>query len=154
MKKILRKIANFFDYDYNKINIVEKGLYKGEKLKEKLSYKNLIRTKRCYNRCVIITGSITGSKKIETQIRDFLELGFKNIIVQQDNSKKSMYNIENYRNYLQDNKDSLIKCINEENIDSKAIDVNDWKYEIQHDDNIFYHTNLLLTNFLKWCCNK
>ena len=121
---------------------------------DKKYFKNLIRTKRCYNRCVIITGSITGSKKIETQIRDFLELGFKNIIVQQDNSKKSMYNIENYRNYLQDNKDSLIKCINEENVDSEAIDVNDWKYEIQHDDNIFYHTNLLLTNFMKWCCNK
>ena len=121
---------------------------------DKKYFKNLIRTKRCYNRCVIVTESITGSKKIETQIRDFLELGFKNIIVQQDNSKKSMYNVENYRNYLQDNKDSLIKCINEENIDSKAIDINDWKYEIQHDDNIFYHTNLLLTNFLKWCCNK
>ena len=42
--QILRKIIDFFGYDYNKVNILEKGLYRGEKLKEKLSHKNLIQT--------------------------------------------------------------------------------------------------------------
>jgi hypothetical protein len=118
--------------------------------RDKTYFKNLIKNNRCYNRCVII---VTGSKKIETQIHDFVKLGFKNIIVHQDNSKKIMYNIENYRNYLQYNKDLLIKCINEENND-EPIDVDNWKYDIQHDDSIFYSQKLLLTNFLKWCCNK
>jgi len=40
---ILKRIIKFFDYDYSKINIIETGLVKGEKLKERLSYKNLIK---------------------------------------------------------------------------------------------------------------
>ena len=40
---MLKRIIKFFDYDYSKANIIETGLVKGEKLKERLSYKNLIK---------------------------------------------------------------------------------------------------------------
>ena len=40
---------------------------------------------------------------IKRQIDDFIELGFKNIIVCQDDKTNNMYNIENYRKYLQEN---------------------------------------------------
>jgi len=40
---MLKRIIKFFDYDYSKTNIIETGLVKGEKLKERLSYKNLIK---------------------------------------------------------------------------------------------------------------
>jgi FlaA1/EpsC-like NDP-sugar epimerase len=40
---MLKRIIKFFDYDYSKTSIIETGLAKGEKLKERLSYKNLIK---------------------------------------------------------------------------------------------------------------
>jgi FlaA1/EpsC-like NDP-sugar epimerase len=40
---MLKRIIKFFNYDYSKTNIIETGLVNGEKLKERLSYKNLIK---------------------------------------------------------------------------------------------------------------
>jgi hypothetical protein len=61
-----------------------------------------------------------------------------------------MYNIINFRKYLQDNKEALINCIKQEN----NYEIDNWNWETQHDDSIFYKQTLFLTNFLKWCCVK
>jgi hypothetical protein len=110
----------------------------------KLEFKKLLKTQK--PRCVII-----GEYKnisIETQIKDFCKLNFRNIIVCKKDKMNTMYNISNFRKYLNDNKELLIKCIKEEN----NYEPECWDKEITHDDNIFYKTDLLLTNFLKWCC--
>jgi len=111
----------------------------------KLEFKKLL--KKHKPRCVIISGH---EYSIKTQINDFCKLGFKNIIVCQNDKSNTMYNIVNFRKYLQDNKDVLIKCIKDEiNYEHK-----EWKNAIQHDDSIFYSSDLLFTNFFKWCCVK
>lgn len=61
-----------------------------------------------------------------------------------------MYNIATFRKYLQDNKDAILNCIKNEN----NYEPSSYECDIQHDDNIFYKSELLLTNFLKWCCIK
>ncbi len=53
-----------------------------------------------------------------------------------------------YIKYLQDNKEKIIKCINDES--DNNYDIKKWEYDT-HDD-IFYQPHLLQTNFLKWCC--
>jgi hypothetical protein len=64
-----------------------------------------------------------------------------------------MYNIEKFRKYLDvESKEALIKCIKDEN--NYNITSESWKNEIQPNDRIFYSSDLLLTNFLKWCCLK
>lgn len=111
----------------------------------KLEFKKFL--KKHKPRCVIISGH---EYSIKTQINDFCKLGFKNIIVCQNDKSNTMYNIVNFRKYLQDNKDLLIKCIKDEiNYEHK-----EWQNAIQHDDSIFYSSDLLFTNFLKWCCVK
>jgi hypothetical protein len=66
-----------------------------------------------------------------------------------------MYNISNFRKYLNDNKESLLKCIKEEN-NCEFSRSDDWekKWDTLFDDDIFYISDLLWTNFLKWCCVK
>lgn len=61
-----------------------------------------------------------------------------------------MYNIINFRKFLEDNKEVLINIINDEN----NYKIESWNNEINLDDDIFYRTHLFLTNFLKWCCIK
>ena len=112
----------------------------------KLGFKNLLKTQK--PRCVIIDKYTNIS--IEKQIKDLCKLGFRNIIVCQNDKTNNMYNITNFRKYLHDNSDILMKLIKEEN-NYEAINIS-WESEIQHDDNIFYRQGLLLTNFLKWCC--
>ena len=69
-----------------------------------------------------------------------------------------MYNISNFRKYLNDNKESLLKCMKEENnceFRSKSFEwENKWQTQTLFNDDIFYISDLLLTNFLKWCCAK
>ena len=84
----------------------------------------------------------------EKQIEDFSKLGFKNIIVCKKDKTNTMYNVANFRNYLKDNSEMIMKCIKEEN----NYEPTRWETEIQHDDNIFRKNNLLFMNFLKWCC--
>lgn len=85
---------------------------------------------------------------IKTQINDFIKLGFKNIIVCQTDKTNNMYDLVNFRKYLQDNEEILKCCINQQ----YDINIDSWKSEIQHDDCIFYSQHLLILNFLKWCC--
>lgn len=112
----------------------------------KLEFKNLLKTQK--PRCVIIHNY--KSIPIKTQIKEFCKLGVRNIIVCQNDKTNTMYNISNFRKYLNDNKELLIKCIKEEN----NYEPTSWECEMQYDDNIFYRSDLLLTNFLKWCCIK
>jgi hypothetical protein len=111
----------------------------------KLEFKKLLKTQK--PRCVIINNY--KDIPIETQVNLFCKFGFRNIIVCQNDKTNNMYNISNFRKYLNDNKELLMKCIKEEN---NCIPIRSWQYEIQHDDNIFYKSDLLKTNFLKWCC--
>jgi hypothetical protein len=99
-------------------------------------------------RCIIIRNYENIS--IVKQVNDFCKLGFKNIIVCQNNKKYTMYNIVNYKKYLHDNKDILIKCIKEEN----HYEPKNWERAVGFDDAIFYMQNLMFLNFLKWCCIK
>jgi len=117
-----------------------------EYYENKSEFKKKLKTKKY--RCVII-GNSTVQISIETQIKDFSKLGFKNIIVCKKDKTNTMYNIKNFRKYLHDNKEILLNCIKEEN---NYVPRNSWDCELQHDDNIFYKSDLLLTNFFKWCC--
>ena len=113
---------------------------------DKKEFKKELKTCKC--RLVVIHAyqNIT----FEKQVEDFSKLGFKNIIVCKKDKSNAMYNVATFRKYLEDNAEIIMKCINEENNYEPA----SWETEIQHDDNIFYRTDLLFTNFLKWCCVK
>ena len=113
---------------------------------DKIEFRKILKTHKY--RCVIIytRKDIT----IENQIKDFHKLGFRNIIVRQEDRTNIMYDIENFRNHLHNNKEIIMQCIKEEH----NYEITNWNSEIQHDDCIFYSQKLLLTNFLKWCCIK
>ena len=112
---------------------------------DKTEFKKIKKSKK-YR--LIIIKEIQG-KSIKTQINDFIKLGFKNIIVLQNNKNEKMYNIVKYRNYLRDNKEYIINCLKEENYHSKEINM-----IYTHNDEIFSSNCFLLTNFLKWCCSN
>lgn len=96
-------------------------------------------------RCIIIYPDLF--PPIETQIKDAIKLGFKNIIVAERSRRTNkMYDIIKFEKYLQDNKEMLINLINYETNQGNK----DWTYQYAND--IFYDSRLLLTNFLKWCC--
>jgi len=115
----------------------------------KIEFKKLIKKNK--PRLVIIKP--INKISIETQIADMSNLGFTNIIVQQKGIRNNnMYNIVNFRKYLQDNKTELINLIKKEN--KYNINIKTWKNEIKHKNSIFYRQHLLLTNYLKWCCVK
>jgi hypothetical protein len=121
-------------------------VYSNEYYDEKTLFKKKLKTEKY--RCVVIREYKNIS--FEKQIENFSELGFKNFIVCKEDKLNTMYNIGNFRNYLKDNKEIIKKCIKEEN----DYDPIDWDNDIRYDEDIFYRTNLLFTNFLKWCCIK
>ena len=84
---------------------------------------------------------------IETHIKYCSTLGFKNIIVLKQDKTNNMYNIVNFRKYLQDNKEIILNCINKE---EKRCEPD--RFKNMYDDDIFYLTYMLLPNYLKWCC--
>jgi hypothetical protein len=98
--------------------------------------------------CILIK-NIQGIK-LETQLNTFEKIGFKNIIVYDcyQQTRKPIYNIAKYKNYLQENKQQLMNLIKEEN----HYEVEHWDSEIYHNDSIFYNSRLLMTNFLRWSC--
>jgi len=112
---------------------------------EKITFKKKLKTHKY--RCVVIHEYKNIS--LEKQIQQFSELGFKNIIVCKKDKLNTMYNIEKFEKYLEDNKEIIIKCIKEENNYEPDSDT-----RYCADDYIFYRTDLLFTNFLKWCCTK
>jgi len=125
-------------------------IYSDDYYSANLEKKKLIKLNK--PRCVIITELKT--KSLKRQIDDFIKLGFKYIIVLNTNikyKKDQIYNIANYRNFLNNNKEKIINTIKSE-ID--YLPEPDWKRIIMYDDNIFSKSDLLLTNFLYWCCKK
>jgi len=123
-------------------------IYLSEYYKNKSEFKKTIQKHR--PRCAIIANY--NKVSIEKQIEDVYKIGIKIIIVCQDNKTNNMYNIINFRKYLQDNKETLMECIkNETNNKSRIFN---WEVDIEHDDSIFYSNRLFLTNFFKWCCVK
>jgi len=146
-------------YDYNECLLMEwlKDIlytisdykffaYSSDYYDDKLKFKKLLKINNY--RCIIITKNINAL--INNQINTFLTLGFKNIIICQNDPSNNIYNIKNFTKYLYDNQEILMNCIKEEN----NYEIRCWTQEIQHFDNIFYRSQLLLTNFLKWCCIK
>lgn len=82
---------------------------------------------------------------IEKQIDEFTKLGFKNIIVTVDNTDKRVQNryklsMDSFEEYLKENVLNYVK--DEYDCDRSVIWI----------DEVFFCGNLLLTNFIKWCC--
>ncbi len=107
----------------------------------KRTFKKILQTQN--PRCVIIDNL---NIKDEKQIEEFLKLGFKYIIVCKTDTTNNMYNVLNFKKYLNDNAEYIIKIIKEENSYEPS------NLELELDNDIFYKSNLLQTNFLKWCC--
>ncbi len=102
-------------------------------------------------RCVIIPKNNPANVPIEEQLKDFCSLGnIQVIVVCQNEDTKKMYDIPKYKKYLNDNKDLIIKCLD----DNNNSDFMTWQIIMDYDDSIFYNPKYLQTNFLKWCCTK
>lgn len=125
--------------DTYKLYINSSDYYKDIELKKKI--------KKIKPRCVIIDSEI---KKINIQIEEFTRLGIKNIIICRRKINEEMYNKKKYREKLESMEDLLIECIEENGYDKNKY--SNWNNAIQYDDSIFYNSNLMLVNFLKWCC--
>ena len=104
-------------------------------------------------KCVFIYPSVKYSngttkkyKSAEKQIDDLKKLGCRNFVVKQDDKNINMYNLDNFRNYLKENIESI----------TSLCETKGTKREMtfQHDDEIFYSQGLLQADFLKWCCTK
>ena len=87
---------------------------------------------------------------IKKMIDDFKNLEIKNIIVVCKDKTKNIYDIDRFKNFLKNNKKLILSKINNEDTkkhyDNDIID--------GHMDNIFYKTDYLLTDFLKWICES
>ena len=142
-------------YDYNECLLTEclkgvtealKGfdyIYYSKYYDNKLEFKKLIKNNK--PRCVII--SKFNDIPIEKHIKCCSTLGFKNIIVLTKDKTNNMYNIINFRKYLQDNKEIILNCINKK---EKRCEPD--RFKNMFDDDVFYLTKMLLPNYLKWCC--
>ena len=77
-------------------------------------------------------------------------MGINNIIICKKDEKNQKIYEKRIMNYLDINKKEIIKIIKEEGND----DINDdnYKTKITPFYSIFYNQNLLILNFLKWCC--
>lgn len=90
---------------------------------------------------------------IKSQIKDFQQLGFTIMIVKQRDTKKT-YNTKinykpfNLKNHLLPNINNIIKCVKNQSPNSQVVDT-----EYINIYTIFKDPNLLLFNFLKWCCS-
>ena len=155
---IVKHEENQLFYDYNECifttwitdllyTIYGKQLYVNscDYYDNKSTFKKKLKTYKY--RCVVIREYKNIS--FEKQIQQFSELGFKNIIVCKKDKLNTMYNIEKFKKYLKDNNEIIIKIIKEENDSEPYTETMNL-----YDDYIFYTTDLLFTNFLKWCCTK
>ena len=151
--------VNIF-YDYNEGLLTEwlkgvmealKGsdscIYYSKYYDNKSEFKKFIKNNK--PRCVIINDF--NYIPIETHIKYCSTLGFKNIIITTKDKTNNMYNIINFRKYLRDNKEIILNCINKE---EKRCEPQTLENTISHnfDYDIFYKYDMLLPNYLKWCC--
>lgn len=94
-------------------------------------------------RCIIVNN--------RTNVNYYLKLGFKNIIVRGRDNKMLIYNNANYKKYIDDNKESIIEKLNSE---YSKYDITNWDRDTSMVTDLFYKSDLLLTNFLKWICSS
>lgn len=101
--------------------------------------------KEGHYRCIFISGG-NSENYFETCIKNF-----KNIVISLGKyypGKKKIYNIDNFKKYLRDNKELIMSIITR---------YNNVSYDYDHVivngpiDNIFYNSRFLFSNFLKWC---
>jgi hypothetical protein len=112
--------------------------------KDKKEFKKQLKNyKPKKHRCIIINTILT---PIETQIKDFRELGFKIFIIQQKEIRNSIYDIVKYKKFLIENQETIINYIQDE--EAKSI----YRPDDIVDYDIFELYRLLVRNFLKWCC--
>ena len=94
-------------------------------------------------RCVIITPH--NKFTLKKMVSDFQKLGMQNIFVSWKHESKNIYDVSNFKNFLQ-NKKKLIMS----NIDNNKLNHNDIINGSL--DDIFCRPRYLLLNFLKWIC--
>jgi FlaA1/EpsC-like NDP-sugar epimerase len=82
---IVYKLINFFGKNKDKIKIIETGLNKGEKMKERLSYSNKFQ-KTKYKNILLIKEKIYSVEKVKNLLTKF----FLNI---QNNNSSSIYKL-------------------------------------------------------------
>jgi len=126
---------------------------------DKKEFKKLLKTNH-YRLAIIHTNNLYINKSIkndvlpssDTQLSEFKKMGFKYFIIRGNDKTNEMYNIPAYIQYLHNNKDIILDyCIKEKCRDF----VEHWDQKIlDRYDDLFYHSELLYTNFLKWCCVK
>jgi hypothetical protein len=93
-------------------------------------------------RCVII---IKHKKMLyKQQINDFRKLGIKNFIIHNTYASNNIYDTCAFAKYIENNKEKIL--INKDEIL--------WESLMTFNDNIFYKSHLLLSNFFIWCCTK
>lgn len=107
-------------------------------------------------RCIRIcskTKDVLNPEQIKNIIKPYQNLGIKNFIIEERDKerdkKQKTYNMVRFNSYLKNNKETLMKIINKQIEKCKSNDINNI---VDIDLDIFYSTNCLLTNFLKWCC--
>ena len=111
---------------------------------------NFKQSMKKYNyRCVFVDEDTINNKNIKKQIYDMCKLGFKNIIVLNKDKNNTIYDVNNVSQYLHKNKEKISMYIKQHQdpqyLPKLPIDINQLNY-------IFYCNNMLLIEFLKWCC--
>ena len=107
-------------------------------------------------RCIRIcskTKDVLNPEQIKNIIKPYQNLGIKNFIIEERDKerdkKQKTYNMVRFNSYLKNNNETLMKIINKQIEKCKSnLIIN----TVNLDLDIFYSTNCLLTNFLKWCC--
>lgn len=153
--KLEEKEIIFYDYNQQLMTLWIKNLFYLTNINYCTSYnyysngteyKKIIASNKY--RCVIIEKTFDTDISIEQQINQFREFGIKIIIICQNNSTKKLYDLPNYRKYINDINESLMKLLKEESIDLPE----EFDRPNFDEKSMFLRPALLETNFLKWCC--
>lgn len=100
-------------------------------------------------RYVKIIKDFSANVPIEKQSENFRKIDCKIIVVCQDDSTKKIYNISEYKKYVNNNKE-IIKTY----LDRNGALYLPLEGEIYMSDRLLYDSYMLQANFLKWCCTK
>lgn len=104
-------------------------------------------------RCVIYTVYTPDeTTTIEKNINYYSDVGFKNIVIQNKYANKNIYNLENCKKYLFENKEKIydfIKNQDEEYNNTNYNFIN--KNSLDNVYELFYGRRYLFTNLIKWC---
>lgn len=156
VKKVDNRII-FNDYDYGYLSIWLRDLLhllspnhvvsSWEYYKNKSDFKKAM--KKHNYRCVFIYEDRIKYNSIKKQICDMCKLGFRNIIVLNRDKNNTTYDVNNVSKYLHKNEEKISKYIKQH---QDPIYLPNLPIDVDHFDHIFYCNNMLLIEFLKWCC--